>query len=165
MGILNQDGINAKIAANKKVETARKQSKYDKTNAVLNAFNKHKQKANDIMDTLFFANENRVAIKSDFKGIKYSPMAKSFRICYEPMPNYVVHLSYYPRTGVIEAGRNRNGCIENYKYPFADKNVEAYAVESLNREKEHGIYINDLIIFADKFPEYLAMVENEINKL
>lgn len=165
MAILNPNAINAKIQENKKIKAAKEQSMYDKTNAVLNAFNKHQEKANDIMDTLFYALENKVKIRSDFKGVVYDPMNKSFRVRFEPMPNCVVRLDYHPRTGQMSAGYCKAGCFCSHKYPCSDKNIERYAVIILNNEREWGTLINDLINFADKFPEYLVMVENEINKL
>ena len=165
MAILNSNAINAKILENKKIKAAKEQSIYDKTDAVLSAFNKHTEKANDIMDTLFYALENKVQIKSDFKGIVYNLRDKSFMVRYEPMPSCVVSLMYYPRTGQMGAGYNRDGCFSLRKYPHSDKNIEHDAVRMFNYEREFGSLINDLIVFADKFPEYLVMVENEINRL
>lgn len=163
MAVLNIERINAKVAAQKKLSNAIKESRTDKLNAVLKAFNKYQQRAIDVFDTYRYAADHRIHIETNFKGIRLDGKSKSFMVSYEPMPNVVVFLHYFPNDGTISAGSCNHGCFEKYEYPVSN---DIYTTIRLCKEKSHGTsYVDDLIKFADKFPEYLILVEEEINRL
>jgi hypothetical protein len=163
MAVLNIESINAKAAAQKKLRNAIKESRTDKLNAVLNAFNKYQQRAIDIFDTYRYAADHHIHIETNFKGIRLDGMSQSFKVSYEPIPNVVVFLHYFPKDGTISAGRCNHGCFEDYKYPVSN---DIYTTRCLCEEKSHGTsYVDDLIKFADKFPEYIILVEEGINRL